>query len=64
MNFGYAAMTWAVQFAGAHNDVIAFVLTAVLLAGYQGFLRVKLLVLLVVLYKLDRAPRVLEGDYA
>ena len=35
-------MAWFAQFAGAHNDFIAFVLTAALLAGYQGFLRVKL----------------------
>jgi uncharacterized membrane protein len=35
-------MAWLAQFAGAHNDLIAIVLTAALLAGYQGFLRVKL----------------------
>lgn len=35
-------MAWAAQIAGAHNDLIAFALSAVLLAGYQGFLRVKL----------------------
>ena len=35
-------MAWLAQFAGAHNDLIAIVLTAALLAGYQSFLRVKL----------------------
>jgi uncharacterized membrane protein len=35
-------MAWLAQFAGAHNDLIAIVLTAALLAGYQGFLRLKL----------------------
>jgi len=35
-------MTWLAQFAGAHNDLLVFVLSVALLAGYQLFLRYKL----------------------
>jgi uncharacterized membrane protein len=33
---------WLAQFAGAHNDLIAFALSVAMLAGYQFFLRYKL----------------------
>ena len=33
---------WLAQFAGAHNDVLAFALSVTMLAGYQFFLRYKL----------------------
>lgn len=35
-------MTWLARFAGLHNDLIAFGMSAALLAGYQLFLRLKL----------------------
>jgi uncharacterized membrane protein len=40
--FGAAPMAWLAQFAGIHNDLVAFIASAALLAGYQVFLRVKL----------------------
>ena len=35
-------MTWLTRFAGLHNDLIAFGVSAAMLAGYKLFLRLKL----------------------